>query len=248
MNLNFLFMDECYSKDTAISSLTGILVSAHNYPDLRSKFYDLLQWAIQPREHVVSSPPELHTNAFLSGHDDTVKLQNLEGVVDLVVSNRLRIYRVGYYVTKETASLLPHDKQLLSLCWFSMVAMLQPEFESDMLVPVMDGFNPQTVLKFSGMIKSGDIFRATGLEDSLSFHNTQNILGEVFYADSKFSVFTQVADVVSYLRHVADWSREGLAMTEFKKKLLKVAENLTPALIREEIVAMNGSRPIRQKS
>lgn len=245
MNLNFLFMDECYSKDTAISSLTGLLVPAHNYPDLRIKFYDTLQWAIRPEEHVVSSPPELHTNAFLSGHDDIVKLQNLEHIVEMVVSNQLRIYRVGYYVTKETASLFRGDKQLMAVCWFRMIAMLQPEFESDILVPVMDGFNTQNVLTFSGMIKSVDVVRAAGLESSLSFNNTQNILGEVFYADSKFSIFTQVADVVSYLRHVTDWAREGLTMTDFKKQLLRIADNLTPALVREEIVAMNGSRPIR---
>ncbi|KPV53267.1 hypothetical protein SE17_10605 [Kouleothrix aurantiaca] len=143
---------------------------------------------------------------------------------------------------------MPHDKQLLGLCWFSMVAMLQPEFESDMLVPVMDGFNPQTVIKFSGMIKSGDVPRAAGLESNLSFRNTQNILGEALYADSKFSIFTQVADIVSYLRHIADWSREGLTMTDFKRQLLHISGMLTPALIREEIVALNGSRPVRDNS
>jgi hypothetical protein len=249
MKLNLLFMDECYCPNTSITSLTGLLVPAQEYAGLRIQFYDTLQWAIRPAEHVIAWPPELHASQILPGENDERRLQMLEKVVDLVVSNHLKVYRVGHFVTKNLEMLLAGDRKMIGLCWFGMVAMLQPEFENEMLVPIMDGFDPDTVRKFSHLVKNGDVYRAAGLsEASLGFHNTQNIIGEVFYADSQYSIFTQVVDVISYLRHVADWEREGIDMTDFKKRLLPIAKKLKPSLAREEIVAMNGERPARRNN
>jgi len=138
------------------------------------------------------------------------------------------------------------DSKMLSVCWFSLLSMLQPEFENDVIVPIMDGINKNMIQKFSSLIKTLDVARAGGLsEENVSIRNSQNIFGEVFYAGSRFSVFTQVVDVISYLRQVADWAREGLVLKDFKKALLPIARKLEPAMTREEIILMNGERVIR---
>ena len=106
MNLNLLFMDECYNKETSITSLTGLLVPAHQYADLRVQFYEILQWAIRPQEHAVGWSPELHANRLLPDKNDDTRLETLEKVVDLVVSNHLKVYRVGYFVTTNLQKML----------------------------------------------------------------------------------------------------------------------------------------------
>jgi diaminopimelate epimerase len=65
VNVNFLFMDESCSesvdnKKTVISSLTGVLVPIHKYAELRTKFYDLLEWSIKPEPNTINMGlPEL---------------------------------------------------------------------------------------------------------------------------------------------------------------------------------------------
>jgi hypothetical protein len=55
-----------------------------------------------------------------------------------------------------------------------------------------------------------DLMRAAGMDKIMSIKNTENILGEVFYSDSKYSVFTQMVDIVAYLRNVTDCARKDM--------------------------------------
>ncbi len=95
MSVNFLFMDESCSepidnKNTVISSLTGVLVPINRYAEIRTKFYDLLEWSIKPEPNTINlGIPELHGSELLPGEGDEKKLEMLEGVVNLVVSNNL---------------------------------------------------------------------------------------------------------------------------------------------------------------
>src|SRR5437764_11400958 len=99
MNANFLFMDESFHSTTRISSLTGVLVPVDRYPDLRDDFYRLLAPLMRPSEGVIKRAPELHGYEFLPQESDETKLRILEGIVSLVLSHHLRIYRVGYFIT-----------------------------------------------------------------------------------------------------------------------------------------------------
>lgn len=239
MKLNFLFMDECFDERTTISSLTGLLVPASEYAELRVKFYDILQWAMRPEEQVIAWPPELHGRNLLRGEDDNKKVQVVEQVVDFVISNDLELYRTGYYINAGVKGVFKGDEKMVSLCWSNMLTLLQSKIEKEMLIPVMDSCGPDIVPKFSGTIQNLDIMRAAGYSENLSIEHSENILGEVFYAVSKYSIFTQVADIVSYLRHVVDWSKAGLPMEPFKKRLLTVGERLSPFMTYERIVTMN---------
>jgi len=79
MDVNLLFMDESCSdvidnKNTVISSLTGIMVPIHRYAELRSKFYELLEWSIMPAPNTINlQVPELHGRDLLPDKDDEKK-------------------------------------------------------------------------------------------------------------------------------------------------------------------------------
>jgi hypothetical protein len=245
MNVNFLFMDESCSealdsKNTVISSLTGLLVPLQKYPEIRTQFYNLFEWSINPESNVRNlAVPELHGKELLPDESDKRKIEMLEGVVELVVSNRLEIFRGGYYITNTLREVFKGDEEMLGTVWLGILNLLGPRIKNEMIVPVMDGFNSKTVRIFSQMVKTMDVMRATGHEKHMTVRNSENILGEVFYGDSKYSIFTQVIDLVSWLRHLSDMSREGKQLTPYKSQLLKISEKLAPAIVYEEIIAMN---------
>ena len=248
MSINFLFMDESCSesidnKNTVISSLTGVLIPINRYAEIRTKFYDLLEWSIKPEPNTINlGIPELHGSELLPGEGDEKKLEMLDGVVNLVVSNNMEIYRGCYYITKAIRESFKGDEEMLGGCWLGILNTLRSKIENEMVIPVMDGFDKNMVRKFSQLVKGMDIMRSAGNEESLSIRHSENILGEVFYADSQYSIFTQVADLISWLRQLSDISREGKELTPYKKKLLVLSEKLVPAIACDGVIAakLNG--------
>lgn len=244
MDVNLLFMDESCSevidnKKTVISSLTGVMVPIHRYAELRTKFYDLLDWSIKPEPNTINmGVPELHGRDLLPEEDDEKKLDILEGVVDLVVKNQLEIYRSGYYITNMIREHFKGDEEMLGALWLNILNTLKPKIEKEMIIPVMDGFNKSMVRRFSQLVKNMDVMRAAGHGQSISIKHSENILGEVFYADSQYSIFTQVVDLVSWLRQLSDISREGKELTTYKKKLLLIAKKLDLVLACDGVIAM----------
>lgn len=243
-------MDESISepiddKNTTISSLTGLLVPIHKYDDIRNDFYGLLEWSIKPKQNTINlHTPELHGREMLPDEKDDKKFEMLEGVVNLVVSNNLEIYRGGYYITKPLRETFKGDENMVGTIWFGFLRSLASKLENEMIIPIMDGFDINMVRKFSQLVKQLDVMRSIGQDNSLSVSHSKNILGEVFYADSKHSIFTQVVDLVSWLRQLSDVSREGKKLTPYKQSLLPLSKNLEPAVIYDHIVAteLNGKK------
>lgn len=243
MDVNFLFLDECICNETAIASLTGLLIPVDKYSAIRASFYETLDWAIKPAESTMGFPPELHGCEFLRGESDDRKLQQFAQVVGLLRKHDLRVFRVGYYQTAKAKNFLKTRDDFIGLCWFGMISVCQPYFVDQKIIPIMDGFNDHTRLRFSGMIKSMDVFRASGLAAGISIDNSENIVGEVFYADSTYSVFTQIVDILSYLRHVSDWVREGKPLTDFKSQLAEISKRLEPAIAYESVIDLKTPNP-----
>lgn len=239
-------MDDSYNEQTKISSITGLLVSVKMYAETRTKFYKIV-----PREEhtlpggkiiVDIRPPELRGSEYLKSLpnvDDDIKIKTFEDVAELVITRNLEVYRSGLYINQRTMKISKDfniNWRFLDLCWSRMILMLEPKLVNEMIVPVMDGFKDFKI--FSQIVKNMDLMRSAGWEPIMSVKNTENILGEVFYCDSKFSIFTQIADNVEYLRQVTDLVREGIELSEFKRRLLPISERLTPSIIREEIYRM----------
>lgn len=249
METSFLFIDESFSDQTEVTSLTGLLVPVKDYASLRAQFYAMILNVLFPEQDMLltgkSLLPELHARALLKDHEgasDEKRILLSERVVDLVIANRLEVYRVGYFRTRKLREIFKRfgDANLQGLCFQRLLFRLQDKLATEMIIPVMDGFDSLMVSKFSSLVKNLDVIRATGLwqESDLSIKYSVNLLGEVFYADSQFAVFTQVVDMISYLRHVSDISRKGIDLSPFKMQLLKVSESLSPVMTYEEIISI----------
>jgi hypothetical protein len=244
VNISFLFLDECQSEPldslgTRISSLTGLLIPAERYAGLRDQFYSALTWSTQPSEGVVKvNPPELHGRDLLRGESDERKLAVLQRVVELVVDGQVIVYRVGYYVTPRLKQAFSTDKRLLGICWFGILAQLQPVLAERGIVPIMDMADRELARILSTPIRTMDVMRARGHADNLSLLHTENLFGEVYYADSRYSAFMQVADLVSYLLHSADMHREGKDLSDFRRMMVALSDALHPAVSYDQIIAL----------
>jgi hypothetical protein len=213
-------MDESYSEVTHISSIVGLLVPVNIYTETRSKFYQIVPRVEKPlpdgRMFIDIRPPELHGCEFLKDFpngDDDLKFKTFENVVDLIVTQKIGVYRSGYYITediKKVARQFGVNEKFYDLCWATLISMLEMKLAQEMIIPVMDGFQKTTVRSFSQLVKNMDLMRAAGMDKIMSIKNTENILGEVFYSDSKYSVFTQMVDIVAYLRNVTDCARKDM--------------------------------------
>ena len=249
--MNLMFLDECYSQkvrpdSTFISSMTAVIIRADEYNSVRAAFYSILKPFIIPQDKTINlMPPELHGRDLLRDEpdeDDRKKLDTYHQVVDLVIEYNLGIYRVGYYITPEYKTTFKGDERGTSQCWFAITTVTQPVYEDELLIAIMDGFETETVRKMSLMIRGCDIMRFADLGNSISLKNTENIIGEVFYADSRYSVMIQIVDVVAYLRNVNDLREEGMKFSSFKEKVLAEAKRLDTVMKCDEVVELNKIR------
>jgi phosphopentomutase len=95
----------------------------------------------------------------------------------------------------------------------------------------MDGLDTKTSKIFSNYIKTLEILRRTIKKSDLQIKNSENIYGEVYYADSKYSIFTQLVDMISYMLHCRDIKKFGENYSEFKGKIIEMTEKIKPDLI-----------------
>jgi len=226
--------------------MTAVILRADKYNSIRAGFYGILKPYIIPKDNTINlMPPELHGHALLRDEpddDDRKKLHTFHQVVDLVIENQLDVYRIGYYITPEFKTTYKGDERGTSVCWFGITAVTQPVYENEQLIAIMDGFDKETVRKMSSMIGNCDLMRSAGRGYALSLKNTENMIGEVFYADSRYSVMIQIVDIVAYLRNVNDLSEEGWQFSSFKEKVLAEAKRLDSVMKYDEVVELNKIR------
>jgi hypothetical protein len=251
--MQFLFMDEATSEPVGglgrIVAITGVLVPIARYTQARSRFYDSFRARRTEGGLTVDlAPVELHGRKLLPDATDDEKIRALNRVADLVLEYGFGIYRFGYVEHKNLESFFNSKDVAYALSWADMVAGVEPELREGPLIPIADTGNTRLAEHMSRFIKNMDVLREAGFGGSLSINATENIIGEVFFGDSKYSVFVQVADIVSYLLLQRDMRRVGWPITAFKQRVLDVADRLVPA-IRVERVAkaqMQGSAMILQ--
>jgi hypothetical protein len=247
VNLKFLFMDESHHDPSRITTLTGLLIPSDVYPSIRDEFYDILITTLLPKsekEIGLGQLPELHANELLNNFPDSsdeMRFRLLNKLVQLVASQNIHIYRYGVFMNKASKqSIATYGPQfLISICWFNLIAMLESELAENMIIPVMDGFDPKMVGSFAYAIKSLDSIRRFVDAKNLFLQHTENILGEVFYADSQYSIFIQLADIISYLRLTNDLVTRGTNLTEYKNSLHEISKQIPANLLHEATQEFN---------
>jgi hypothetical protein len=265
MTTKFLFLDDSTSPKirtdgTKIVALTGLIVPAEKLVKIRQEFFQLITPLFVSHnpdrtKTIDLAVPELHGVSMLrdkNNHPEYEKLYSDEQRIDCFEKiasfpdkNNLAVYRVAYYSTEETKKTFVDksgnpgpDVTSLSFCWDGMLRVLKPELDDSLIIPVMDSTDANGIHKFSTPVQMINAMHAAGVGDMISIENYQNI-GEVYFADSKFSVLTQIVDVLSYLRCVNDQKEEGVELTDFKKKIYDCNKFIKGAIKHDTVIEWN---------
>lgn len=244
MTAQFLFLDESDSTTTGLFALTGILVPIDRYVSVRDAFYNIVNGIVAPDGILEYPSHELHGLELLGWHktvDDEMRFRVLGQMVDLIRDSGISILRIGYFrddTTKQFSRHVKNPRFVWSLSWLSMCFALQPILEQDLVIPVMDGLNEEIARMFSEMVRMCEVLRTIGRENGLSINHSQH-LGEVLYAKSRYSVFTQMTDLVGYLRSSVDRVVLGQELSPYQTRVSEIGERLAPAILHEERIRMN---------
>jgi len=233
-------MDECKSQDTGIVSLTAMVVDEQDYVPLRKELFCSLDSYIHPAENTYASPPEVHGSDFLrSIATDDEKFKIAEQMFQAVANTGVRIYRCGYYMSDNLPDGLRNETALLSVAYFGIQCMVQPEFSDQIVIPIMDGVSPKIAAQFGASNHLMTSMISTGLpEESCSINNLLN-LAETTVSDSQYSICTQCVDLVSYAYHCCDWVSKGLQESGYKKRFSRLTEILSHSLKKNEVILLN---------
>jgi Protein of unknown function (DUF3800) len=248
MQTYFLFLDDSVSPivrddGAKIVSLTGLLVEISIFNSLRESFYNILKpfffKKMEDGTNFYDKVPEIHgSNMLRDNATDEEKIRVYSEIASLVESKSVPIYRIGYYMAKDKSKQPNNERDGKSLCFSSFLHVLQPIYESAYLIPIMDAFNQDVVNSLSGSVQWVHGYRSIGGK-GLSLSNSENIIGDVFFTDSKFSSLTQVVDVIAYLRCINDQFQEGVPLTNFKLKVHDTNNLLRFCLKYDQVVEMN---------
>ncbi|MFA6966696.1 hypothetical protein [Bosea sp. (in: a-proteobacteria)] len=234
-------MDETYA-DRSLSlshraiALTGLLVSADGHRDLKEKYYASIAQVVGRVPNVVPAISEIHAARLLPGADDDARITFLNCIVDLILDRQLSIYRVGYFQSKKMMDTFGSERSIVGLCFFSMLQMLETALSECAIWPVMEAdHSKEQDQAFAGQVQFADHLASHIGAAALS--RDQMNLGEVLYS-TKRSIYGAMVDCVAYLLNVKWVADQGLALSPYKRRLLKVAERLSPTVMHDEIIRM----------
>ena len=247
MEASLLFLDESYCQLTKIASVTGLRVSLEKVDATRFQFMKtILQRLGMAEEGVIHTHlPPLHGSDLLRNHpdvNDALRLKIFQDVADIVINQELPIYRVGYYISRvfrQTFHGTSGELAGYQLAWHGIANTLQAYLQRGFIIPVMDQSSSDLQLRlFSNLPSSCAMIRAQGGRDMLSISGTERILGEMLFADHRYSFLTQIVDLCGYLRHMCDRRRANAIESSFQESLVEIGANLEPMIAAEHILVM----------
>lgn len=235
--MKLMYMDECKSDHTNVVSLTAIVVDESRYRFYRESIYKVLSRWIAPHENTYAHPPELHGSDFLpAAESDEIRIETALEIYKVVQESRARIYRCGYHREPKLPGKAGSDASLLQLAFFGIQARTDSERDEALVLPIMDGVDPNIAKSFGASNHAMLGFMSCGLNPSnVSIENMHNIVDPVV-SDSRFSVCTQAADLVSYGLHCQEWIQLGLKANSYKRQLAGAVKTLKDSVKMNETI------------
>lgn len=253
----FLFMDESLDSDHAW--LTGLMVPASQYPDVRDAFVRIAREALTAAGQTPTAPIELHGVDLLRnvpGATDEHRLDVFSKVVGLVNRERLACLSFGHAQARSTrrnfARLhLEFGEKLHNLNFHEIVDFL-PLSADTLVVPVFDVVGRSAARKTTVRVESSvyDTFLLGGsvthwnrigeeLHPSGVVQHKTNLrnLTEPTLSDSARSPLLQLTDIVGYLLGVAERCEHSQA-SHWKREVADVASGLDSELVYRRSVLM----------
>jgi len=244
--MKFLYMDETYPdfglpRAAWSVCLTGMLVPAHRHREIRARFYEAVADAVGRCSNTVPPVTEIHAAALLPHTDDDTRVAFLEKVADIITSFDLALYRVGYCRTRDLLNMCKTDGDILSLAFGGMLQLISKELETTSIWPVMETDRSEKQDRaFAGLVQLTDHIEAHIGPRRLA--REQANLGEVLYS-TKRSIHGALVDCAAYLLNVRTHTRQGLVLSDYKRRLSVVADRLLPAIRYDEVIKMRFEEP-----
>ena len=237
----FLYMDEKYPDTNApplmqVTSLTGLLISSDKFPRFR---HELLKIVPGFDEGAKNFDVEIHASNLFPNRSDEDHFQFYSGLVSLVNDFECSVYRRGFNFIPDHPLLRKEEKNLLGLCFRSMLISVNEFAYYAQIWPVMetDGSKDQD-RNFAGYIRWMD--QATAylqtfgdgveqlIDDDYLVDNSR--VGDLHYVTKK-SIAGVAVDCLTYLLHCKWLDEKGFPITSYKARLAAIASALRPSII-----------------
>ena len=239
--LAFLYMDEKYPDAKAppsmqVTSLTGLLIASDQFISFRDAFFRIVPGFDEGADNF---PVEIHAANLFPERPDEEHFQFYSGLVSLVNDFKCRVYRRGFNFMPAHELLRKKQKDLLGLCFRSMLISVEDFEHFGQIWPVMetDGSKGQDE-NFAGYM--GWVDQATaylnwsgdGVEELIDedYMVDNSRLGDLHYV-TKRSIGGIAADNLAYLLHCKWLDENGLPTTNYKARLAAIASTLSPAIV-----------------
>ena len=237
----FLYMDEKYPDTKAphsmqVTSLTGLLIASDQFIRFREEFFRIVPGFDQGADN---SPVEIHASNLFPGRPDEEHFQFYSGLVSLVNDFKCSVYRRGFNFMPDHELLRKKQKDLLGLCFRSMLISVDDFEYFGQIWPVMetDRSKEQDEI-FAGYMRWMDQATAylnwvgDGVEELIDddYMVDNSRFGDLHYVTKK-SIGGIAADCLAYLLHCKWLDDEGFPITGYKARLAAIASTLRPSRV-----------------
>ncbi len=262
MDVVFLYLDESVDLDSAW--LTGLLVPASQYPDVRDGVIRIARKALLAAGASAVAPIELHGVDMLkgvAGATDEHRLQVFSKVVELVNRYRLEVVSVGHVEKKrvresfQNLHMDPGDKlhrlnfqELVDILHLPPDVLVVPVFDGIPGRPPTGGMEPVDRFAYEAFLLGGSIthWNRVMLEErpvgGLSHKENLRNLMEPVFSDSARSPILQLADIIGYLLGVAERVKQ-VQGSAWKVQLANVAGRIDKQLLHRRSVTLSFQGP-----
>ena len=254
----FLYMDEKYPDVNArpemqVTSLTGLLVASDTFSSFRDGFFKILPGF---EEGAKSFDVEIHASNLFPSRSAEEHFEFYGGMVSLINELDCRIYRRGFNFVPSRQLLRNHERDLLGLCFRSMLIAVEDFEDYAQIWPVMeiDGSKSQD-RNFARYMRWTDHATAhlrtigNGVEELIDddYMVDNSRFGDFHYVTKK-STAGNTVDCLAYLLHCMWLEEKGFQMTAYKSRLAAIGSTLRPALIDDYVGSFRVETEARVRS
>ena len=241
----FLYMDERYPDVNAppemqVTALTGLLVASDVFPSFRDGFFKIMPGF---KEGAKSFGVEVHASNLFRDRSDEEHFEFYSGLISLINELDCKVYRRGFNFIPGHQLLRKNERDLLGLCFRSMLIAVDDFEDYAQIWPVMetDGSKSQD-RNFAGYMRWMDQATAhlqtvgEGVEELIDddYMVDNSRFGDLHYV-TKQSTAGNSVDCLAYLLHCLWLDENGFPMTDYKARLASISATLRPAIIDDYI-------------
>ena len=234
-----IYIDESISDKASLATLTALFIPVRKLKRITVAYYNVIAKILEklPKtkngSRIVYPPIVLHANTFLQNSkenrgidfsniiEDDFRIELLSDILKIVVSNRLKIVRLGYNNYNEIKKSIFKDEKMYSTNWLNLSRNIDRCAKINKALCIMEGDNMDMINKFSKFlsIAKSRFYLYPDIAKSSVFSNSKKFIGNVFYVPAQYCEYLQIVDIVSYVLHKRDYIDITGKKTDFSLKV-----------------------------